>query len=142
MHFFQFLRRIKFCSGYFRQFFLIWGKKKQSLSALDKWSSYTVTNIRNLTWEDSALAVLDKWPSYRGGRLNMLDCNQVFKQTRDYNGKVKALDLRRWIFNPGVLCLKPLSDSKVDSAFHQEIHQMSTRHFWVLSGKKETAPTQ
>ena len=63
---------------------------------LDKWSSYTVANIRNLTWADSVLAMLDEWSSYRGGRLNRLDCNQVFKKTRDYNGKVKALVLKRW----------------------------------------------
>ena len=28
MHFFPFLRRIKFCSGYFRQSFFIWDTKK------------------------------------------------------------------------------------------------------------------
>ena len=39
--------------------------------------------------------------------------------------------------NPGVPCSKPLSGSKVDSAFHpSEVDKMSTRNFWELSGKK------
>ena len=45
--------------------------------------------------------------------------------------------LRRWIFNPGVPCSKPLGGSKVDSVFHpSKIDKMSTRNFWELSGKK------
>ena len=42
-----------------------------------------------------------------------------------------------WIPNPGVLCLKPLGGSKVDSAFHpSKVDQMRTRNFWELNGKK------
>ena len=45
---------------------------------------------------------------------------------------VKALDS-----NPEVQRSKPLSGSKVDSAFHlSEVDKMSTRNFWELSGKK------
>ena len=48
-----------------------------------------------------------------------------------------ALWLSRWIPNPGVLCLKPLSGSQVDSAFHpSKVDKMSTRNFWEFSGKK------
>ena len=45
--------------------------------------------------------------------------------------------LRRWTPNPGVLCSKPASGSKVDSAFDtSEVDQMGTRNFLELSGKK------
>ena len=45
--------------------------------------------------------------------------------------------LRYWIPNPGVLCLKPLGGSKIDSAFHpSEVNKISTRNIWELSGKK------
>ena len=50
-------------------------KKKWSLVALNRWSSYTVTNVWELAWADSALVVLDEWLSYRGDCLNMFDCN-------------------------------------------------------------------
>ena len=44
--------------------------------------------------------------------------------------------LRCWIPNPSVLLSKPLSCSKVDSAFHpSEVDKMSNRTFWELSGK-------
>ena len=44
---------------------------------------------------------------------------------------------RRWIPNPGVLCLKPLGASKVDSAFHPfKVDKMSTRNFWEPSIRK------
>ena len=37
-------------------------------------------------------------------------------------------------------CSKPMGGSKVDSAFHpSEVGKMSTRNFWELSGKKQTA---
>ena len=43
----------------------------------------------------------------------------------------------RWIPNPGVPCSKPLSGSKVDSAFHpSEADQMSIGNFWEVSSKK------
>ena len=42
-----------------------------------KWSSYTVTTVREFTWVDLAFAVLDEWSSYRDGRLNRFDI--VFK---------------------------------------------------------------
>ena len=45
--------------------------------------------------------------------------------------------LRRWFPSPGVPCSKPLSGSKVDSAFDpSEVDKMGTRNFWELSGKK------
>ena len=48
---------------------------------------------------------------------------------------VKVLDS-----NPGVPFSKPLGGSKVDSAFHPSaVNKVSTRNFWGLSGKKETA---
>ena len=35
--------------------------------------------------------------------------------------------------NPGVLCSKPLGDSKVNSAFHHsKVGKMSARNFWEL----------
>ena len=41
------------------------------------------------------------------------------------------------IQNPGVLCLKPLGGTKVDSAFHpSKVYKMSSRNFWELSGEK------
>ena len=44
--------------------------------------------------------------------------------------------LKCQISNPGVPCSRPLSGSKVDSAFHPfEVDKMSTRNFWELSGK-------
>ena len=49
----------------------------------------------------------------------------------------KTPSLRHWISNPGVLCSKPLGDSKVDSVFHpSEFDQMSAKNFWKLSDKK------
>ena len=48
-----------------------------------------------------------------------------------------TINHRRWIPNPGVMCLKPLGGSKVDSAFHfSEVDKMNIRNFWELSGKK------
>ena len=41
--------------------------------------------------------------------------------------------LKRWIFNPGVPCSKPLSGSEVDSAFNlSEVDKMSARNVWEL----------
>ena len=40
-----------------------------------------------------------------------------------------ARGLRRWIPNLGVLGLKPLGSSKVTSAFHPSVEQLSTRNF-------------
>lgn len=40
-----------------------------------------------------------------------------------------------WIINPKVLCSKPQSSSKVNSAIHSlEVNQMNTRNIWELSG--------
>ena len=48
-----------------------------------------------------------------------------------------ALWLRCWIPKPGVSRSKPLGGSRVDSTVHpSEVDKMSTRNFWVLSGKK------
>ena len=60
----------------------------------------------------------------------------VFKNVGKRSGAnclvVKALDS-----NPGVSLSKPLSGSKVNSAFHpSEVNKMSTRNFWGLSGKE------
>ena len=61
---FPFLCWIKFFSGCFREaFFHLGDKKKWSLVALDRWSSYTATIVWELAWADSVLVVLDKWPS-------------------------------------------------------------------------------
>ena len=69
----------KVFSGCFRQaFFHLGDQKKCSLIAFNRWSSYTVTIVREFAGADSALVVLDEWSSYRGGRLNKFDCN-VFK---------------------------------------------------------------
>ena len=40
---------------------------------LDRWSSYTVTIVWELTWADSALVILDEWLSYRGGHISRFD---------------------------------------------------------------------
>ena len=53
------------------------------------------------------------------------------------NVDAMAYWLRHWIPNPGVQCLKPLGDLKVDSAFHPfKVDQMSTKNFWEPSSKK------
>ena len=49
-------------------------KKKWSLVALDRWSSYTVTIVWEFARADSVLVVLDEWSFCRGGRLNRFDC--------------------------------------------------------------------
>ena len=77
MHCCPFLRWIKFYSDCFRQVFFIWGTKKWSLVALDKWSSYTVTTVWELTWTNSALVVLGECSSYRDGRLSSFDCINI-----------------------------------------------------------------
>ena len=72
---FPFLRRVNFCSGCFRQVFLLSGRqKKWSVVLLDKWLPYTVTIVWEFVWADSALVVLDKWLPYGGGCLNRFDC--------------------------------------------------------------------
>ena len=41
--------------------------------------------------------------------------------------------LRHWIPNPGVLCTKPVSGSKVDLALYpSEVNKISARNFWKL----------
>ena len=58
---FLFLCWVKFC---FRQaFFHLGDKKRWSLVALDRWSSYTVTTVWEFAWGGSALVVLDEWSS-------------------------------------------------------------------------------
>ena len=80
MNCYPFLRWIKFCGGCSRQvFFHLGDKKRWSLVALDKWSSYTVTVVWELAWADSALVVLDEWSSYGGGRLSRFDCRYTQK---------------------------------------------------------------
>ena len=56
------------------------------------------------------------------------------------NGQVvKVLDSH----SRGVPCSKPLGGSKVDSAFHpSKVGKMSTRNFWELSDKKQTASSK
>ena len=58
--------------------------------------------------------------------------------------QMKRILLRRWksdfsptgIPNSGVPCLKPMGDSKVESAFDpSEVDKMSTSNFWELCGK-------
>ena len=44
---------------------------------LDRWSSYTVTIVREIAWADSVLVTKEKWLSYRGDRLNRFDCNAL-----------------------------------------------------------------
>ena len=51
-----------------RVFFSFGKQKKQSLVMLDRGSSYTVTNVWEFAWADSALVVLDEWLLYRGGQ--------------------------------------------------------------------------
>ena len=71
---FLFLRWVKFCSGCYRQvFFHLGDKKKWSLVALVRWSSYAVMIVWEFAWADSALVNLGEWSSYRGGRLNRFD---------------------------------------------------------------------
>ena len=75
---FLFLRWVKFCSGCLRQvFFYLGDKKKLSLVALERWSSYTVMIVWELAQADPVLVVLDEWLSYRGrltsGRLSKFD---------------------------------------------------------------------
>ena len=49
-------------------------------------------------------------------------------------------DLTCMVPNPRVACSKPLGGSKVHSAFHpSKVDKMSTRNFWELNGKKQTA---
>ena len=92
MNCYPFLRWIKFCSGCSRQvFFNLGDKKRWSLVALDKWSSYTVTVVWELAWADSALVVLDEWSSYGGGRLSRFDCRYIQK---GYFSKIGALFLQ------------------------------------------------
>ena len=51
-------------------------KKKWSLVALNRRSSYTVTIVREFTEVDSELVVLERW-SHKGGHLNRGDCNAL-----------------------------------------------------------------
>ena len=45
-----------------------------------------------------------------------------------------------WITNPRVPCSKALGASKFESAYHPSVvDQISTKNFWELSGKKQTA---
>ena len=57
--------------------FFMWGTKKWSLVALDRWSSYTVTLVWEFAWADSASVVLDKWSFYRGGHVSRSDCISI-----------------------------------------------------------------
>ena len=76
MHNFPFLRWIKIGMVVLDRFSFIWEtKKKWSLFALDRWSSYTVTIVWEFAWVGSLLVVLDEWLSYRGGCINRFDCN-------------------------------------------------------------------
>ena len=51
--------------------------------------------------------------------------------------------LRHWIPNTGVSYSKPLSDSKVNSAFHpSKYDKMSTRNTWGPSSKRKNASSQ
>ena len=52
-------------------------QKNRSLVALNRWSPYTVTIVREFAWVDSALIILDEPLPYRGGRLNVFDCNAL-----------------------------------------------------------------
>ena len=53
------------------------------------------------------------------------------------------MQLRHWIPNPVVPCSKLLGGSKVDSAFNpSEVDKISTRNFWELTGKNETASSK
>ena len=58
-------------------FFFICESKKWSMFALDRWSSYKVTIVRQFAWADSTLVVLDEWLSYRGGHLNRFGSNTL-----------------------------------------------------------------
>ena len=89
----------RFCSGCFRQGFFHLGYKKWQLVALDRWSSYTVTNVMNLTWVDSAFVVLNKRLSYRGGHLNMFDYNilsQSHNQLQNKNIHINQFTFSLW----------------------------------------------
>ena len=67
-------------------------------------------------------------------RLNCFLYARFVTDREKQNGKVGK---NGKIPNPVVPCSKPLSGSKVDSAFHPfEVDKMSTRNFWELSGKK------
>ena len=57
---------------------------------------------------------------------------------KDNGSTSKTFKQRPWVIpNSGVLCLKPLGGSEVNSAFHpSKVDKMSTRNFWQLSGKK------
>ena len=116
--FFPFPCWVEFCSGCFRQVFVHLGDKtKWSLVALDRWSCYTVTIVRDFVWVDSTLVVLDEWSSYRGGHLNsfskerqseILDC--YFYQRHTPN--TKKSDICCWVFEKILRkspCLKCLS---------------------------------
>ena len=48
-----------------------------SLVVLNRWSSSTVTTVREFAWVDLALVVLDNWSSYKDVRLNMFDYNAL-----------------------------------------------------------------
>ena len=75
---FAFLCQIKFFNCGSRQaFFFNWEPKKWSLVAFNRWSSHTLTTVREFAQVDSALVVLDEWQSYGGGRLNIFDCNAL-----------------------------------------------------------------
>ena len=57
----QFLHRVKFFHGSFRQVFFSFARqKKWSLVVLDRWLSDTVTIVLEFTWADSALAILEQ----------------------------------------------------------------------------------
>ena len=96
---FPFICQAKFCSGCFRQvFFSLVRPKKQSLIALDRWSSYTVMIVWELAWVDSALVILDQWSFYRGGRLNRFDCIKISLFTHyNYNNILMREHKYSWV---------------------------------------------
>ena len=71
------LHWIKFLVVVLDRHVFIWEKKKWLLVMLDRWSSYTVTIVREIAWADSVLVTKEKWLSYRGDRLNRFDCNAL-----------------------------------------------------------------
>ena len=71
------LHWIKFLVVVLDRHVFIWEKKKWLLVMLDRWSSYTVTIVREIAWADSVLVTKEKWLSYRGDHLNRFDCNAL-----------------------------------------------------------------
>ena len=69
--YFPFLHWIKFCSGYFRQFFFSFERQKKVVAG-------RVRQVVILHSNDSAMVVLDEWLPYRGGHLTKFGCSMLF----------------------------------------------------------------